>query len=207
MLVTCHKSVNPNGNRIFLTFDDGPVPGTTENVLAILKKYQVKATFFVVAEQAKEHRQTTNKIIKDGHSIGNHSLNHSFRPFFSGRKKMLEWISTSEEILQDLTGVKSVGWRSPAGIQTPPLHYALNKLQIPLIHWNIRYYDSLWTWTWHAAESSIENITPGSIILLHDRQKKRNEKNFLETLERFIPALKERGFALDRLDRKDFNLV
>ena len=204
MFVKCHKQANSAGKRVFLTFDDGPVPGVTEDVLKILAKHDVKATFFVVAEKAAEHRSILEKIIKNGHSIGNHSLNHSFRPFFSGRKTMVDWISSSEKKLHDLTGAASVGWRSPAGIQTPPLHYALKKLNMPLIHWNIRYYDTVKTWTWKTAEESLCKIIPGSIVLLHDKQKKENEQTFLATLEKFIPALKERGLVLDRLTRADF---
>ena len=119
---------------------------------------------------------------------------------------MVEWISSSEKTLHDLTGTDSVGWRSPAGIQTPPLHYALKKLNLPLIHWSIRYFDTVKTWTWKTAEESLSKITPGSIVLLHDKQKKANEQTFLATLERFIPALKERGLVLDRLNRSDFTL-
>ena len=130
MFVKCHKQANGHGKRVFLTFDDGPVPGLTEEVLKILEKHKVKATFFVVAEKAAEHRSILAQIVKDGHSIGNHSLNHSFRPFFAGRKTMIDWISSSENTLQDLTGAASVGWRSPAGIQTPPLHYALKKTKL-----------------------------------------------------------------------------
>lgn len=204
MLVKCHRLAHSDGNRVFLTFDDGPVPGITEAVLNILEKHQVKATFFVVAEKAAEQRDIIEKMIRNGHGIGNHSLNHSFRPFFAGRKTMVEWISSAEKILQNLTGAESVGWRSPAGIQTPPLHDALNLLKMPLIHWNIRYFDTVKTWTWKSAEQSLPKIKPGSIVLLHDKQKKGNELTFLATLERFIPALKERGLVLDRLQRADF---
>jgi peptidoglycan/xylan/chitin deacetylase (PgdA/CDA1 family) len=204
MSVTCHRSANPTGTRIFLTFDDGPIPGFTLDVLNVLKKHQAKATFFVVAEKAVANPDIIQKIIEHGHSIGNHSLNHSFRPFFSGRKTMVQWIETAEKKLYDLTNAASVGWRSPAGIQTPPLHYALKKLNIPMIHWNVRYYDTVRRWTWKAAEDSIPQIKPGSIVLLHDKQKPENEKIFLETLEKFIPALKQRGLNLDRLLRTDF---
>ncbi len=205
MFVKCHKQANAQGKRVFLTFDDGPVPGLTEDVLKILERHQVKATFFVVAEKASEHRDILAQIVKAGHSIGNHSLNHSFRPFFAGRKTMVDWISSSEKTLHDLTGAASVGWRSPAGIQTPPLHYALKKLNMPLIHWNIRYFDTVKTWTWKTAEDSLPKIIPGSIVLLHDKQRKENQQTFLATLERFIPALKERGLVLDRLSRSDFS--
>ncbi len=207
MFVKCHRLAKSAGNRVFLTFDDGPVPGITDDVLNVLAKHQVNATFFVVAEKAAEHRDIIEKTIRNGHSIGNHSLNHSFIPFFSGRKTMVEWISASEKILHDLTGAASVGWRSPAGIQTPPLHYALNKLKMPLIHWNIRYYDTVKTWTWKRAEQSLSKITAGSIVLLHDKQKKENKQIFLATLERFILALKERGLVLDCLKRTDFQIT
>lgn len=201
--VKCHRHATSYNNRVFLTFDDGPDPGATGKVLAILAHHNVKGTFFVVTEKAEQHQDLLQKILADGHAIGNHSLNHQFRPFFAGRKTMFEWINSAEQRLQVLTGAPSVGWRSPAGIRTPPLHFALKQLNLPLIHWDTRYFDAVTPWTWAKAEKSLGMIKAGSIVLLHDKQKKENQETFLATLDRFITELVHRGLRPDRLERAD----
>ena len=67
----------PNGeNKIFLTFDDGPIPEITEWVLDILLQYKVKATFFCIGDNVIKHPVTYQRIIKEGHAVGNHTQNH-----------------------------------------------------------------------------------------------------------------------------------
>jgi chitooligosaccharide deacetylase len=203
MLVKCHRQASALGNRVYLTFDDGPVPESTDEVLAVLAHHRVTATFFVVAETAARHPELMHRVIAGGHSVGNHSLNHSFRPFFAGRGTMRDWIRTAETTLAKVTGLPSIGWRSPAGIQTPPLHAVLKELSIPLIHWNTRFYDAVKPWTWEKAEKSLATIRPGAIVLLHDKQKKEHRDVFLSTLDRYIGSLKERGLVPVRIERSD----
>lgn len=203
MPVKCHRQASSTGNRIYLTFDDGPVPGDTEDVLKILARHRVTATFFVVAEQAVKHPELVQKMIADGHAVGNHSLDHRYRPFFAGRRTMIDWIRSAEKDLATVTGGPSVGWRSPAGIQTPPLHAALSELKLPLIHWNTRFFDAVRPWTWTKAEKSLATLKPGAIVLLHDKQKQEHREVFLSTLDRFIGSLKELGLTPTRLHASD----
>lgn len=203
--VKCHRQATSRNNRVFLTFDDGPEPGATNKVLEVLARHKVHATFFVVTEKAEQYKELFQDILAEGHAIGNHSLNHRFRPFFAGRKTMFDWINSAEQRLQALSGAPSVGWRSPAGIRTPPLHFALKQLNLPLIHWDTRYFDAVTPWTWAKAEKSLGEIKAGSIVLLHDKQKKENQETFLVTLDRFIGALLQRGLRPDRLERADLD--
>lgn len=64
------------GTDVYLTFDDGPIPEVTPKVLAILDKYQVKATFFMVGENIDKHPDVFEQVVRAGHSIGNHTYNH-----------------------------------------------------------------------------------------------------------------------------------
>jgi peptidoglycan/xylan/chitin deacetylase (PgdA/CDA1 family) len=187
--------------EIFLTFDDGPDETGTPQVLELLAKHKVKATFFVVAERAKEHHALLAQIQQTGHAIGNHSLDHRYGPYFHRSAYLKRWLGDAENILSQLTGAPTVGFRPPAGVQTPELHRAARELGLPIILWNERFFDSVFRWDVTAALKSSHRLTPGSIVLLHDRQKPKNLSLFLRTLGIYIEALSKRGFEFRALSR------
>ena len=196
------RQIKTQEREIYLTFDDGPDVFSTPHVLKVLSEKNVKATFFVVAEKAKKNIQLLNEILGQGHAIGNHSLDHTYGVFFRGRKKMLKWIQDSELVLVDL-GIKShVGFRPPNGIVTPKLVSVLEELQIPLVLWNQRYYDAIIPWTKKRALQLIPNFTPGSVILLHDRQSEKKCSDFCEVLGAWIDEVKAQGFKFGLLSRE-----
>jgi peptidoglycan/xylan/chitin deacetylase (PgdA/CDA1 family) len=191
------------GKRIYLTFDDGPAAGDTERVLEVLSALNVQATFFLVSQRAQAFCALVRKILLGGHAIGNHSLDHHYGAYFQGRTRMLDWIRRSEDALIEITGGPSVGFRPPAGIRTPELHWALNKLGMPLILWSVRFYDSTWGWNTQRALRSLPRTKPGSIVLLHDAQKPGKLPLFLKTLQVYIHAAGELGFEFHRLTRSE----
>jgi peptidoglycan-N-acetylglucosamine deacetylase len=188
---------------IHLTFDDGPLLPGTEKTLEVLGNLGVSATFFLVAERARAKKELARRILSFGHSIGNHSLDHHYGAYFLGKKQMLEWIRSSEEILSEITGKPTVGFRPPAGIRTPDLYSTLLELRLPMILWDIRFYDAVFPWGSVRALRSLEKTRDGSIVLLHDAQKENRLPLFLKTLEVYIRAAMERGFELRPLSRKE----
>ncbi len=181
-------------NKIFLTFDDGPLPPSTSMVLEILKKHGAYASFFVIAERARQAPELIQRMIQDGHSIGNHSFDHAYSPFFSHSLQVLQdWIARADQVLSEL-GVESIGFRPPNGIRTPPLMRALKALNEPLILWQVRFYDAVWPWTEKKARRAVEDLTTGDIILLHDAQRPSRQAEFLSTLDVFISLAQKRGF-------------
>lgn len=188
-------------NEIFLTFDDGPDDFTTPKVLDLLAEQRAKATFFVIAQKASSSRSLLRRIRDEGHSIGNHSLDHEYRHFFGGKKKILEWVSESEMRISDLIGAPTVGFRPPAGVHTPELRSSLSTLRMPMILWNIRFYDAVFSWSPSRADRSLKWMSEGSIILLHDRQKLEKRKLFLATLSGYIQGIQNRGFVLKGLNQ------
>ncbi len=183
----------------YLTFDDGPDPMLTEKVLLILKKYGIPATFFVIAEKAQRYSEIIKKILDDGHSIGNHSLNHNYRSFFYTFDKMSEWIQKSERAIQNITGKPTIGFRSPAGIVNKQLIRVLQVLKMPLYHWNIRFYDTKFPLNKRKVEKACSDITPGSIILLHDCHK-LNQDNFIYQLEQLIIGLLKVDYVFAKIE-------
>lgn len=187
---------------LHLTFDDGPDEISTPQVLDLLNDLQVKATFFTVAEKAIAHPEIIKRILANGHTIGNHSLDHKYKAFFGGLKAMKSWISRSEEKLSSITGTKTVGFRPPAGIRTPELARALAELNIPLVLWNCRFYDTVFKWTESKAKKSLIGTQSGSIILLHDRQSPQKLPLFLKTLRAYITSARQTGFEFAPLTRE-----
>jgi peptidoglycan/xylan/chitin deacetylase (PgdA/CDA1 family) len=193
-ITTPHKS-------IFLTFDDGPEPGMTEQVLDLLDTFGVKATFFVIAEKAQKYPNLLREVQRRGHSIGNHSLDHRFSRYFKGHEAMLSWISDSEKIISDLLGEATIGFRPPWGMRTPVLSRVLEQLQMPTILWNTRFYDAVFPWTPKKALESIREAESGAIVLLHDRQPDDRMPLFLEALQVYIDAAKKDAFEMSGLRR------
>ncbi|HTM46631.1 MAG TPA: polysaccharide deacetylase family protein [Polyangiaceae bacterium] len=184
---------------VFLTFDDGPDPQTTPQVLQVLRARGARATFFMVAQQAQAHRSLLAGIEEHGHAIGNHSLDHRYGAFFGGRRRMLRWIEQSQRAFADLGCSAIVGFRPPAGVRTPELHWALDQLGLPLVLWSRRFLDSLLPWNVARADRALVNTQQGEIVLLHDRQREKNREQFLRTLDHYVAQLQDSGFKLDAL--------
>jgi peptidoglycan/xylan/chitin deacetylase (PgdA/CDA1 family) len=196
----CVRSIpgSPESKSLYLTFDDGPIPTATPTVLEVLERQKIKASFFVVGERAKENSSLLEEIKSQGHGVGNHSMDHQYRVFFQGKKKMLDWIQRSEELLADLLGHKNCGFRSPAGIRTPELHAALKELDLPLVHWRRRFFDTVIPWTRNRAARGLAQLAAGDIILLHEASCLKN-KTFLKTLSWFVEEAIQAGFQFKPL--------
>ncbi|MES2855743.1 MAG: polysaccharide deacetylase family protein, partial [Bdellovibrionota bacterium] len=93
---------NETAPKIYLTFDDGPDRESTPLVLDVLRAKNVRSTFFAIAEKARENPELIRRIIEEGHSIGNHSIDHKYGVFFKGRNAMLKWIDSSEALYRSI---------------------------------------------------------------------------------------------------------
>jgi peptidoglycan/xylan/chitin deacetylase (PgdA/CDA1 family) len=187
---------------LYLTFDDGPDNFSTASVLDLLDRQQVRATFFVISEKVQQHSQLFERIKSTGHAVGNHSLDHRYSAFFKGKRALKNWIEQSESILKASLGEKTIGFRPPAGVQTPELYTVVRELGMPLVLWQTRFFDTTFTWTQRRALRSLKTARSGDIILLHDRQSLARLPKFLETLEAYILAAKSAGFEFDILTRQ-----
>jgi peptidoglycan/xylan/chitin deacetylase (PgdA/CDA1 family) len=201
LLGPCVRRIATPGRELFLTFDDGPDPDGTPAVLDLLARYDARATFFVIARAAERHPELLRRIVAAGHGVGNHSLDHTWGAYFGSQRRLRDWIAASETALADRIGRGTVGFRSPAGVRTPPLASALARLELPLVHWSTRFYDTVRAWRPAPALASLARTRPGSIVLLHDRQRPAHLPTFLATLERYLETATAAGFRLAPLDR------
>jgi peptidoglycan/xylan/chitin deacetylase (PgdA/CDA1 family) len=186
---------------LYLTFDDGPHPDVTCAIQQLLDARQVPATFFLVAQRAVRHPRLVAGLVAAGHAIGNHSLDHAYHHYFRRWRHISQWISEAEAELTAMTGQPTVGFRPPVGIRTPEVAWALEDLKLPLVLWQIRFFDAVLPWRRPRAIASLRRTPPGAIVLLHDRHPAGQLEEFLATLAEYIDAAREQGFQFRALSR------
>jgi len=179
-------------NNIYLTFDDGPTPEITEWVLEELKKHQAKATFFCIGKNIDKHPDLFEKIINDGHAIGNHTYNH-----LNGWKtKTVDYLENiiscqSEICKQDSTNSKL--FRPPYGKIKKSQSKKLRRLGYKIIMWDVLSADFDQTITPEKClENVLKNVVSGSVIVFHDSVKAY--KNLEYALPLSLQILKDKGF-------------
>ncbi len=187
-------------NKIYLTFDDGPIPDVTEWVLEILKKENIKATFFCIGDNIKKHPQVYNRMLAEGHQTGNHTFNH-LNGWKTNTHIYIENFNLCETEIENFQNSKletqnSKLFRPPYGKIKPSQSKAIRQLGYKIIMWDILSYDFNQN---ISAEKCLENIisntTQGSIIVFHDSLKA--EKNLKFVLPKTIQILKDKGFSFD----------
>jgi peptidoglycan/xylan/chitin deacetylase (PgdA/CDA1 family) len=182
----------PGSSGIFLTFDDGPDPEVTPRLLDLFDELGVRATFFVIGEKAVRHPPIVRRMLNAGHAVGDHSWDHTYGAFFQPRPRLEAWIRRSQQQLHDLTGRASCGFRSPAGVTTPPLVQTLKMLGLPLVLWNRRYFDTRFAFTPARARCSAGRLRAGDVVLLHDGNS-RAPAQLIEAVRMLVAEWRSRG--------------
>ncbi len=162
------KSKNRD-NKIAITFDDGPDKENTRRIIEILKNFDAKATFFIIGKKAKENHQIIKDIIKQGHSLGNHTYSHSPIFDFYRTSKVISELEKTNNILKEITGKQIKYFRPPYGVTNPNIAKAVNKLKLTTIGWSIRSLDTIKKK--ETVKKRIEKVKSGDIILFHDTKK------------------------------------
>jgi len=181
----------PAGKRIYLTFDDGPVPEVTPQVLQILKGFDAKATFFCVGDNVNKHPELFTEINADGHAVGNHTFNH-----------LKAWKTPAGEYLRNVEQCRQMFesrlFRPPYGQITPYLIHQLRK-NYQIILWSVLSGDFDQNIPPEKCLQTIIRLTkPGSIVVFHDSIKAG--RNMLHALPLFLEHFKERGFEFENLN-------
>lgn len=155
-------------NKVAITFDDGPDPQQTPEILDVLAQYNTKATFFMVGSKVQATPSLVKKIHQDGHIIGNHTFSHRNRfPLFHPRRIELE-IKTTQEVIQEVTGHAPLYFRPPFGITNPLIAKAFKQFHLKTIGWSIRSLDTRIKDKQKVVDKVLKKVKSGDIILLHD---------------------------------------
>lgn len=187
------KSNSNDKMKIAITFDDGPHPKNTKRILDVLKKYNVKSTFFVVGVNVKNYPSALNQIVENGHEIGNHTYSHSVLKALSSEKIKKEIIDT-EDALNEANVLAPKLLRPPCGLYDNKLLEIAKSKDYKIVLWTIDTKD----WEHRPADEIVNkvlgSIKSGDIILFHDYISGVN--NTPRALEILIPKLQEMGFNI-----------
>jgi len=186
-----------NKKAVALTFDDGPDPLVTPQVLQLLLKHQVKATFFVTGKKAAEHPELIKEILINGHSIGNHSYSHDNLLMFRRRKTIATEVTSAQNVLNDF-GIVPLAFRPPVGITGPRLRPALSNTGMYIVNFSCRAYDGGNRWIKDIAKKILKRIRPGDIVVLHDVMPHKQSlfAYWLNEMDLIVSGIKDKGLAV-----------
>lgn len=187
----CRRHVNDQ-MKIALTFDDGPDKNYTDEILDILSEFGIKATFFVIGKNCEENPDVLRRIANEGHEIGNHTYSH---PHLSklNRSSLEDEIVRTENIVKDITGVKTSLFRPPEGVYSKIIAEASYALSYRAILWSVDTTDWKSPKADKIAQVVMDNTSSGVIILCHDYIA--GESNTPAALRMFIPQLIQQGYV------------
>ena len=184
------RAVDADAPRVALTFDDGPHPGRTKRILALLEKYSVRATFFILGCNAEYYPEPLDLAVCQGHEIEDHSYDHKTKG--KTTEELKNSITRTAEIIGRVSGRFPRYFRPPEGACTPELDKALGALGYETVFWTVDSRD----WTGKPADAIARDVLKcvrdGDVILFHDYTCPG--ENTLHALEKIIPALLSRGF-------------
>ena len=198
-------TINPvksSGKKVYLTFDDGP-SSNTDQILDILKDYDVKATFFVVGKTDERSVKAYQRIVEEGHTLAMHSYSHKYDEIYESKEAFARDLKSLQEYLYETTGVWPRIYRFPGGssntvskVDMQELIEYLTDIGITYFDWNVASGDAVSRTL--PAETIVNNCLSGiekqkeSVILMHDAS---NKGTTIEALPQIIEAIQEQGDA------------
>jgi cellulose synthase/poly-beta-1,6-N-acetylglucosamine synthase-like glycosyltransferase/peptidoglycan/xylan/chitin deacetylase (PgdA/CDA1 family)/spore germination protein YaaH len=185
-------------HQVALTFDDGPDPKWTPMILDILKKYNVKATFFLVGSQAEQYPDIVRRIVNEGHMVGNHTYTHANLAEIPNEQVQIE-LNATQRLIENITGRSTTLFRPPYNADSQPTNLAelapLKTVQDDLGYLIVMENIDPEDWARPGADVIVDRIKAlrreGSLILLHDAGGNRQQT--VDALPRIIEWLQNRG--------------
>lgn len=188
---------NSNSKNVYLTFDNGYEAGYTAKILDVLKENNVKATFFITAHYVNTAPELVQRMVDEGHIIGNHTVNHYSMPDIDDNK-IREEVMNLHTAIYEKTGYEMKYIRPPKGEYSERTLNTCNNLGYTTVMWSLAYDD------WdekkqgredYGKQKIIDNIHPGAVILLHGTSK--DNSNILDYC---IKEIKNMGYEFKSLD-------
>ena len=177
---------------VALTFDDGPSPETTPQVLAVLREFGVRATFFVLGEAVDQAPDLLRQIVAGGHTLGLHGHRHQPYVLLGRREVEAEIARARDAVHRACPGAALSGWlRPPHGFKTPALLRTARRAGYTLAAWSVDGRDYRGLTPERIAAAVLDRLHPGAVVLLHDGPENTQTAAALAPL---LAGLKERGY-------------
>ncbi|QBD83223.1 polysaccharide deacetylase family protein [Ktedonosporobacter rubrisoli] len=177
--------------EVALSFDDGPNPPYTQQILSILQHYGIKATFFSIGRQAQAYPDLLRREHQAGHFIGNHTWSHPDLPHLSA-SDIRNQLTTTEDAIEHATGIRPTYFRPPYGDINPTVLTTANSLALTVVLWSVDPRDWSRPGTQAIISRVLSQVGNGSIILMHDGGGDRSQT--VAALPTIIESLQKRGF-------------
>lgn len=189
---TIYKVEPSNKEKVIaLTIDDGPWPKTTAEMLDILKRNNVKATFFWVGSALQENPEIAKRVVAEGHAIGNHTWHHWYRKMDEATAK--SEIEKTNELIYKTTGVKTSFFRPPGGYLNNGLAAYAKSQKNSVVMWSVTSADTDPRAKYQVfVKNVIRDAKPGAIVLMHDGGG--NRYRTVKALPEIISGLKQQGY-------------
>lgn len=180
---------------VAFTFDDGPDADSTPRVLDLLKRHGVRATFFVVGEQARQNPELIHRMVAEGHTVAGHSYYHLPQSTLWSSQRYTEELFRCNDVVARLTGLRMRLYRPPFGVTNPPIARAVKNLGLIPVGWSVRSLDTVTKDTDRVVDRVMKRLRGGDVILLHDRLE-----NSEELLEKLLMALQAQNYTTATVD-------
>lgn len=192
---------NPQAlSELALTFDDGPDPNLTPAILDLLDRFNCKATFFVIARRVEQYPQLAVAIVRKGHTIACHDLDHRPTSNFRSTQRMLREIDRACTIIKATTGKRPALYRPPVGLSNPHLQPVLEKLQLTCIGWSGSVRDGGNRFI-HRLSKMQHLAVAGTVVLLHDAlPNPTHRQTFLAHLEELLVHMEKKHLTSVSVD-------
>lgn len=183
--------LNSSDKVIALTFDDGPWPKTTEQVLDILKQKGVKATFFWIGEPLQNYPKVAQRVVAEGNAVGNHTWHHWYRRM--DEATAAREIDRTSDLIYETTGVRTFLFRPPGGLlHNGPPNYAKNNKYVIVMWSSLAQEFNKRASARTLVNDVLKSAKSGGIVLLHDGGG--NHHKTVEALPQIIDGLRQRGY-------------
>jgi peptidoglycan-N-acetylglucosamine deacetylase len=202
MFLPCVMKGTPGSQGVALTFDDGPDPVSTPLVIEMLKKYGIKAHFFIVGCKAAAHPELIRVILDSGHTLGNHTMNHDTLIMLKREASLKKEIAYCQDVLKSF-GIEAYTFRPPAGIVNPKLGPILSSLGLFCVMFGIRGYDFGNRRIGNISRNILKGVREGDIIMLHDRAPSGGVpvSELIVQMEEVVAGIRKKGLDFLPLDK------
>jgi polysaccharide deacetylase family sporulation protein PdaB len=193
---TVFHEVKTKQKVVALTFDDGPYPPYTGQVLDVLKEYQVPATFFVLGKNVEKYPELVRRIVAEGHQLGNHTYNH-IDLLKADRQAIIEEIDKTSRAIKAATGLDVQVVRPPHGFRDAVVMDIMAERRLKVVEWSVMSRDWTNPGADTIAERTVGKVKSGSVILLHDGDGVAQTAPRAQTVEatrRIIRELSAQGY-------------